>query len=374
MILERLEARSFRNYESLTVEPGPGVNVFVGDNAQGKSNILEAIYLLATTKSFRTSRDTEVIRSGSSETVINGNVRREDELSAEVEIRISETERKSARINGARAARAVDLLGVLQAVFFGALDLRLVNGEPAARRNYMNLAISQVKPAYCNDLGSYRRVLLHRNSLLKRLRDQWFCDNGLEAWNQQLALYGSRLIGARRLLADEVARLAGTAHEELSGGLEEFTVAYVPSPSVPEAAGAGDIMSAFLDTLARLSEEEIRRGTTLAGPQRDDLRFRINGMEVRTYGSQGQQRTAVLSLKLAELSFIEAASGERPVMLLDDVMSDLDDERRTRLMERVKGRCQVFITCTNLRGFSSDLLENAAIFDVAGGTVQRRSA
>ncbi len=370
MILQRLTLRTFRNYEALTLEPAPGLNILVGENAQGKSNLLEAIYLLATTKSFRAVHESEAIQDSATEAIISGSVLKDNGSSTDIELVISENERKTARINSAKTARAVDLLGHLHAVFFGALDLRLVTGEPATRRRYMDLAISQTTPAYCSDLAGYKRVLLHRNNLLRRLRDAWFAHSGLEVFSAQLADFGSRLIAKRLSFAVELTDLAGTAHSSLSGGTETLSVRYAPSPNVGSAETPEEIARVFADALSRVADDEVRRGTSLVGPQRDDLRFRINGLEVRTFGSQGQQRTAVLSLKMAELSFMERHTGERPVLLLDDVMSDLDDQRRSRLIERIWGRCQTFVTCTNLRSFPKELLQDAAVFRVAEGHVE----
>lgn len=369
MIVEQLALHNFRNFETLTLEPGPRLNVFVGENAQGKTNLLEAIYLLGTTKSFRASRESEAIRVGCRQALTSAVVRRSDGLETEVQVLLEEGERKTALINHARAARAIDLIGILQVVFFGALDLRLVNGEPSVRRRYMDLAISQTTPAYCTELIHYRRVLLHRGNLLRRLRDGWVSDGGLEAWNLQLATYGARIIARRLGFAGELQSLAAAAHADLSGNTEELSVRYLPSPRVEGVSHPDGIVPVFLEALHRTAEEEIRRGATLTGPQRDDLRFRIHGMDARVFASQGQQRTVVLSLKLAELAYLHAHTGEQPVLLLDDVMSDLDDQRRARLLSRVQDSGQVFITCTGLRGFPEHMLANARIFSVSAGRV-----
>lgn len=373
MHIERLVLKDFRNYAELTLEAAPGVNILVGENAQGKSNLLEAIYLLATTKSFRASRESEAIRKDAREAKVSAEVRRDEGSTAQVDLTISQGERKSALINGARASRAIDLLGVLKAVVFGALDLRLVNGEPSARRRYMDLAISQSSPAYCHDLASYKRTLNHRNHLLRSLRDRWVSEHGLQVWDEQLTRYGSPIIARRSAFTTELAALAREAHGELSGSSETLGIRYASNPGIRGVEPTAEaIAGAFREALERLYDEELRRGATLVGPQRDDLKFEVNGLEARTYASQGQQRTVVLALKLAELSYMESHSGDRPVMLLDDVMSDLDDERRARLMERIRSRCQTFITCTNLRGFPGDLLAEARVFDVRAGQVTRR--
>ncbi len=369
MHVQRLCLANFRNYEMLEIHPGPGLNVLVGENGQGKSNLLEAIYLLATTKSFRASKDSEVIRNGSKEAVAFGEAAYEDLPSRDLEVTIHIAERKTARVNGARAARAVDLVGALNAVFFGALDLRLVNGEPSARRRYMDLAIAQTSPAYCTELAGYKRSVDHRNRVLREMRDHPGVDMGLEVWDDQIVRYGAPVVVRRTAFASDLSGLASAAHAELSGGRETLAVRYVPSVNCP-SSDTGAVEKAFADELARVRDAEIRRGASLIGPHRDDLRFTVDGMEARSFASQGQQRTVVLALKIAEMQFMESRCGRPPVMLLDDVMSDLDDERRARLLQRVRGRCQTFVTCTNLRAFPREVLSDARIFMVRQGSVE----
>ncbi len=369
MHVRRLCLANFRNYEMLEMHPGPGLNVLVGENGQGKSNLLEAIYMLATTKSFRAMRDTEVIKNGAREAVAFGEIAFDDMPSRDLEVTVHSTDRKSARINGAKASRAIDLIGSLNAVFFGALDLRLVNGEPSARRRYVDLAVAQTSPAYCTDLAGYKRSVDHRNRVLREMRDNPGVDMGLEVWDDQMVRYGSPVVVRRTSFASELSGLAAEAHGTLSGGREALNVRYVPSVSCP-ASDVEVVSAAFMEELARVRESEIRRGSSLVGPHRDDIRFTVNGMEARSFASQGQQRTVVLGLKIAEMMFMEARCGRPPVMLLDDVMSDLDDERRARLLQRVRGRCQTFVTCTNLRAFPREVLADARIFMVMEGTVE----
>jgi DNA replication and repair protein RecF len=367
MHVRRLCLSKFRNYELAEMEASPGLNVLVGENGQGKSNVLEAVYMLATTKSFRATKDMEVIRRGDTQSVAFAEVDSGAGYTADVEVTIQQGDRKSARINGATTSRALDVLGTLNAVFFGALDLRLVHGEPAARRRYVDLAIAQTSPAYCRDLGSYKRSVDHRNRILREMRERPGVEMGLDVWSEQLVRYGSPVVERRMDFAAELAELACQAHGELSGGRECLTVRYASSVS---AAADESIAGAFTRELGRVRETEVKRGASLIGPHRDDLRLAVDGMEARSFASQGQQRTVVLSLKLAEMQFMEAHCGRPPVMLLDDVMSDLDDDRRARLLQRVRGRCQTFVTCTNLRAFPQDILAEARVFMVRDGTVE----
>ncbi len=370
MRVARLSLRDFRNYQTQEMRPGPGLNVLVGLNAQGKSNLLEAIYLLATTKSLRAGRDTEMIRSGAGQALVEAEIETEREGEVALDVTLTPGDRKALRINGSRRQRVIELLGVLNAVFFGAIDLGVVCGEPTLRRRFMNLVISQMSPKYCFDLGAYKRVLEQRRGLLKELRDRPVADSGLEVWNDQLAHYGAPVVAKRREFAQELAPRASAIHGRISGGREALDVRYMPNIRVADDAGPDGIAQAFHAQIERVQHEEIRRGATLVGPQRDDLRFAVSGSDARTYGSQGQQRTVVLSLKLAEFELLCSHVGEAPVMLLDDVMSDLDETRRRHLLEALHQRCQTFLTCTGVRRLPPALLREAHIWRVTAGSIE----
>jgi DNA replication and repair protein RecF len=411
----QLKLSRFRNYEELDLTPGPGLNILYGANAQGKSNVLEAISLLATTRSLRAGRESELIRRDAEIAHVQAEIDREREGNAELQVSIFQTDKKSVRINGLKRARVVDLLGQFNAVFFGAIDLAIVSGEPSDRRHYLNVEISQISSRYVYDLGHYKRVLAQRNRLLRDLRERPRdpVQVGLDAWTEQLVNYGAPILDKRRFYIERLAPLADQIHRELTDGREGLELRYLPSielpapvpvapamaavreptseerylaeteaetreeavpipPTNPPQSGPSateTIATAFREQLQRGAMEEARRGTTLIGPQRDDLSFQIDGLDARTYGSQGQQRTVALALKLAEFRLIEDYVGEPPVMLLDDVMSDLDDTRRKHLLAWVRRRCQTFLTCTNLRSFNKEILAEAAIFHVVAGTV-----
>jgi DNA replication and repair protein RecF len=359
----------FRNYELLEIHPGPGLNILVGENGQGKSNLLEAIYMLATTKSFRASRDVDVVQAGHQEATVFAEVEYDGLPSRDLEITISHSDRKSARVNGARTSRVIDLIGSLNAVFFGALDLRLVNGEPSSRRRFIDLAIAQTSAAYCIALAAYKRSVDHRNGVLREMRERPDLNASLDVWTDQIVRYGAPVIIHRTAFATELATLAAEAHAELSGGRETLAVRY--APSVPCAASdEGKVAQAFDEEVQRVRESEIRRGSSLVGPHRDDLRLIVDDLDARNFASQGQQRTVVLALKLAEMQFMHEHCRRPPIMLLDDVMSDLDDDRRARLLQHVRGKCQTFVTCTNLRAFPEDILAEARVFYVRGGSVE----
>jgi len=369
MRLRELRLRQFRNYAELNLPLGDGLNIFVGENAQGKSNLLEAVYLLATSRSLRAGRESEMIRRDAEMAAVSAEVLREREGDVELELSVFQTDKKAVRVNGVRRQRVIELLGQFNAVFFGALDLGIVSGEPALRRRYLNLDISQISPKYCFDLAAYKKVLDQRNRLLRDLRERPYRDSGLDAWNEQLIRYGAPLIEKRRFFVERLAPLADEIHRDLSDGREALEVRYLSNIPLPEGGGAPEIANAFRAEIDRAAADETRRGVTLVGLQRDDLQFLINGVDARTYGSQGQQRTVVLSLKLAEFRLMEEYVGESPVMLLDDVMSDLDDIRRKHLLGWMHRRCQTFLTCTNLRAFPDDILCASTIFHVRAGTV-----
>ena len=407
----QLKLSQFRNYRELDFHPGAGINILHGDNAQGKSNILEAISLLATTRSLRASRESELVYREEEAASVNAEIGREREGDVELQVSVFQGDKKAVRVNGMKRPRVVDLLGEFNAVFFGSIDLAIVTGEPTDRRHYLNVEISQISPRYVYDLGHYKRALAQRNRVLRDLRDRPRPpeSSGIEAWNEQLVTFGSTLFDKRRFYTERLAPLADQIHRELTEGRESLELRYMPSIVLPslhggatlaresreeryladtqEAAGesseesipqnrppaplsgAEAIAAAFREQLTGVGAEEARRGTTLLGPQRDDLCLFINGMDARLYGSQGQQRTVALALKLAEFRLIEDYIGEPPVLLLDDVMSDLDDQRRNHLLQYARRRCQTFITCTNLRSFPKEILAEAATFHVAAGTV-----
>jgi DNA replication and repair protein RecF len=404
MRLCQLKLRRFRNYAELDFTPGEGINILYGANAQGKTNVLEALSLLATTRSLRASRESELIERDADIATVVAEVDREREGSAELQVSVFQGDKKEVRVNGSKRARVVDLLGQFNAVFFGSIDLEIITGEPADRRHYLNVEISQISPRYVYDLGHYKRVLAHRNRLLRDLRERprppQEC--GLDIWNEQLVRYGAPIFEKRQFYVSRLAPLADEIHRELSDGREGLEVRYLPSLVLPEEQNAAirvseplqeerylaeaaasaaasprkpavcrveAIAEVFRAAMQRMEQEEARRGTTLLGPQRDDLAFYINGADARLYGSQGQQRTVALALKLAEFRLIEDFVGEPPVMLLDDVMSDLDDTRRRHLLHWVQRRCQTFITCTNLRSFPKEILAEATTFRVVAGTV-----
>lgn len=351
MYLAALQLHGFRNYDQLDLHFSPGLNVVYGENAQGKTNLLEAVYFLATGKSHRTARDQEMIQDGRSELRVSARVvRQTGELSLALSYGLES--RKSLRINGIPEKRIASLVGKLAVVFFSPDDLQLVKGSPAGRRRFLDIEISQVSSTYLHHLQVYLRALQQRNVLLRQAAGGNLASGLLEPWDEQLVLSGAEIIVRRQATVRWLAELAGHYHAVLSDQREQLTLAY--QSSLGELPGGGlssDAVAAvrerFQAVLQRRRREEFQRGSTLVGPHRDDLLFSINGQEARLYGSQGQQRTAVLALKLAEIQFMREVIGEAPVLLLDDVTSELDPNRRNYLLHAVEEGVQTFISCTD---------------------------
>lgn len=351
----------------MDLRPQSGLNVIVGENAQGKTNILEAIFICALSKSRRTSKDGELIKHDCAGAYIGADiVNRTGDHSIEVKLRAGE--RKSIFIDKELIKRTGELMGVLNAVMFAPEDLELVKDGPAARRQFMDMELSQLRPAYYYKLQQYNFALKQRNALLKEAYNP---DSGqIRIWDEQIAAYGSDIMKYRMEFIDGLSTLAMDIHRRLTGGAEILTVNYLPNVNREQLT---DDYSALMDALYDALPEDTRRGFTSAGPHRDDLLLEINGMEARVYGSQGQQRTAALSLKLSELAFMREEKNDSPVLLLDDVLSELDDSRQRMLLESIGG-CQTFITCTSLAGLKSAGMENLNVFLCKGGALTKGTA
>ncbi|GAB4462607.1 MAG: DNA replication/repair protein RecF [Armatimonadaceae bacterium] len=386
MRVQSLELQDYRNYHSLRFFPHPGLNIFVGPNAQGKSNLLEAVYVLATTKSPRARRDGELIRFGAGITRIMAEVVRAASGDVTLEMALGASggvggERKLVRVNHNKQPRVTDLIGNLNAVLFSSVDLDIVRKEPEDRRRFLNYEIAQVSPRYVLALGAYRRALEQRNRLLKDMRyGSYTSAETLDAWTDQLVEHGAVLIERRKMYLDKLATHAAEVHRKLSGERETLVVEYQPAvPVQAESLAAKEIADDFTAELKRLRRDEIQRGTTLSGPQRDEVLFRVgadaaSAVDVQRYGSQGQQRTVALSLRLAERNLIEEMVGEPPVVLLDDVLSDLDETRRAQIFALALSGGQTFLTTTDLTAIPPESIAEAAVWKIENGTVQQRGS
>ena len=357
---------NFRNYERLELDLPPHVTVLQGDNAQGKTNLLEAIYLLATAKSHRATTERELInwstpREGSGMARLLAQVQKASgSLRVEIALVTADPDdahvQKRIRVNGV-PRRAIDLVGQVNVVIFSSQDIDLIGGAPSLRRRYLDITNSQVDSRYLRALQRYNKVLLQRNHLLRLIGERRAEEGQLGFWDRELVETGSYLTAERQLMVAELDELARPIHHQLSSG-ESLKIVHLPSAT-------GD----FHQRLTEARRKEIAQGMTLVGPHRDDLAFLVNDVDMNTYSSRGQQRTITLSLKLAEARFICSKMGEEPILLLDDVLSELDSKRRHHLLGSIASYQQVVITTTDLDRFDADFLAEAALFQVREGRI-----
>ena len=358
MIVKSIELMNFRNYAELSLKLDDKINIIYGNNAQGKTNILESIYLAGTSKSHKGSKDKEIIKFGSEEAHIRCMVDKSG-ISYQIDVHLRKNKSKGIAINGIPVKRYSELLGILNIVFFSPEDLDIIKRGPAERRKFVDLELCQLDKVYLHNLTNYNKVLSQRNKLLKELYFQPNLEDTLSIWNMQMVDYAREIIQRRRKFIEELNEIASQVHSKLSGNKENFFVDYEPSQSE--------------DTLEAKLEENIERDkkqkTTSVGPHRDDICFKINDVDIRKYGSQGQQRTAALSLKLAEIELVQRRIKEMPVLLLDDVLSELDSNRQNYLLNTI-GNLQTVITCTGLDEFIQHRFEINRVIKVVNGTVQ----
>ena len=364
MYFKEVELINFRNYENQRIDFHKKVNIILGENAQGKTNLLEALYIMSLGKSFRTSRDNEMIRFGSGLARVK-TISEKDGEELTVEIGLIKN-KKSLKIDGVKKKKISELLENVYVVIFSPDDLRIVKDEPEKRRKFIDRELCQLKPVYYDELSRYKRALGQRNVLLKEENP---ADSLLDIWDEELAEYGARIILRRGSFIDKLKIISRRIHSDLTEGKEELGLYY--ESDLPREDGYERQKLKFQRILREGRERDRLRRTTLRGPHRDDLSIKIGEKDVRIYGSQGQQRTSALSLKLAELMLIEEETGEKPVLLLDDVLSELDRTRQRQLMTSF-GDIQIFITATELSGEVASQLGDYALFSVEDGAVRRR--
>ena len=372
MRITDIQLNSFRNYADQRFQPSAGVNIIIGPNAQGKSNLLEAVYLLATTKSHRTNRDADMVNVNADATRVRAEVERIEQNDVTLEINISRSEKKSVKINTVRHSKIADAIGQLNAVIFSAEDLAMIKGEPSERRRFLNLEVSQISGEYIYALAGYKRAVMQRNALLKAIKMEGAGMDTLPAWDEQLVGFGAVMMRWRVEFVKRLAALASPIHSQLTDGAEELGIEYEPSFDLGEASSAEEIEMVYRKALEDCRRQELARATTVRGPHRDDIAFHINEMDVRYFGSQGQQRTAALAVKLAEIRLVEDMVGESPVVLLDDVTAELDEKRRSHIFDLTCGRCQTFATATETGEFPVEIVSQSAIFEVLKSQVTPR--
>lgn len=361
MVIKSLKLKNYRNYELLNLTFDPKTNIFYGDNAQGKTNILEALYLSGTTKSHRGTKDRDLIQFGYDESHLETVIEKNGIL-FQIDMHLKKNSPKGIAINKIPIRRAGELFGIVHFVFFSPEDLNIIKEGPAGRRRFIDLELSQLDRVYLSNLSNYNRIINQRNSLLKEIVYQKDLIDTLDIWDMQLAEYGTKIIERRKKFVQEVNEIIGEIHEKLTGGREKIQLSYESS--------AGDF--SMEEMLRKNRERDIRFKSTSAGPHRDDLCFRVGSLDIRKFGSQGQQRTAALSLKLSEIELVKMMIHDTPILLLDDVLSELDKNRQNYLLDSIHD-IQTVITCTGLDEFVNHRFSINKIFYVKNGTVAKEN-
>ncbi len=385
MRLTHLTLHNVRNYVRLELDLPPGVIVLLGDNAQGKTNLLEAIYYLATTRSPHAGADRELVNWLAIEQeplpyarLVGRVARGGSELTVEITLTRQENNagryHKQIRLNGV-PRRAMDLLGQLTVVLFMPEDIDLVFGPPSLRRRYLDATLCQIDPTYCQALSHYNQVITQRNALLRDLGERGGDPAQLLFWDERLVEHGSQVIARRQEALLALDELVHTIHSELTGGAERLRLRYLPGVNVEERGTIAENAARFQAQVAAWRGREIAAGMTLVGPHRDEVRFLIDGIDAGVYGSRGQQRTAALALKLAEVEMMRRETGEYPVLLLDDVLSELDEHRRHLIQSRLdNGPEQAILTTTDLHTLPESFLHRCRLWRVQMGRLTEVAA
>lgn len=373
MYLKNIQLHNYRNYDYLDLNLNQGINVFLGDNGQGKTNLLESIYYLATGSNFRGNKDQEIIRWQTDYFRLEAQLVKDTSTRLfDLEIYCDRQKNKQIKINGVKYKKNADLLGYLQVVLFSPEDLKIIKGGPAERRKYIDMEICQLDKKYHPLLQNYQKVLQQRNNLLKDLSYKPGQKSQLPIWNQQLVQYGSRIIFERIKFLRVLVPIARRLQKQLTNEKEQFNVTYHSSLGPIGNLSLAEIIDVYNLVLACNEAQEISRGVTLWGPHRDDLIFYLNQKEIKVYGSQGQQRTGILALKMAELETFFQHNQEYPLLLLDDVMSELDDERRKFLLRIInENKIQTIITGANLELVSKEIAQEEVFFVSEGKIINQ---
>lgn len=368
MKLTNLQLQNFRNYESVQLEFTDGVHVFIGENAQGKTNLMESIYALAMTKSHRTTNDKELIGWNKEFATIKGTVEK-TATKTNLELQFSK-KGKIAKVNYLEQKRLSSYLGNLNVILFAPENLTLVKGSPQNRRKFVDMEFGQMSSLYLYDLVEYNRVLKQRNTYLKQLAiKKKQPDEYLDVLSEMLSELASKIVFHRLDFMKQLEALAIPIHDQLSLGREKFSVSYQATIPLEDGLTPEQMKEIYMNQFKKNQTREADQATTLIGPHRDDLIFYLNEVPVQTYGSQGQQRSTVLSLKLAEIELMKLSTGEYPLLLLDDVLSELDDDRQTHLIKAIENKVQTFITTTSLDGIKQQFINEPVVIPIEKGTI-----
>lgn len=370
MFLQSISLTNFRNYKQVDIPFDPNVNLFIGENAQGKTNLMEAIFTLAMTKGYRSQKDKELIRWDEKYAKIKGIVEKKSgRITLEI---ILSNHGKKAKLNSLEQKKLSDYIGALNIVMFAPEDLNIVKGNPSIRRRFLDMEIGQIQPVYIHELNQFQKILQQRNALLKDLQKE---KNEkqlimLDILTESLTDFAAKVVHRRLSFLTRLERFAQSIHHQISRGEEELKLRYLSSVDVSEQATLSKIVEEYEHKFVKIKDREIERGMTLIGPHRDDILFFVNEKNVQTFGSQGQQRTTALAVKLAEIELMKEEIGEYPLLLLDDVLSELDDHRQTHLLNTIQGKVQTFVTTTNIDGIHHESLQKATRYFVSKGKIE----
>lgn len=357
MIIKSIELADYRNYESLEMHFSDGRNILYGENAQGKTNVLEAIYMIATTKSHKSSKDRDIIRFEKDEAHIRAIINKNN-IDTRIDMHLRKSNSKGIAIDGNRIKKASELLGLLNVVFFSPEDLSIIKNGPAERRRFVDMELCQLDSFYLYNLNHYNKIINQRNKLLKDIYFNPSLKDTLNIWDSQLVSFGSKIIERRITFTSQLNEIIKGIHSNLSGGREELSIKYEPDTEIEK----------FEKALRDNQERDIKLKQTCVGPHRDDFSFFNKEVDIRKFGSQGQQRTAALSLKLAEIEIMKKVTNDSPVLLLDDVLSELDANRQNYLLNNI-GDIQTIITCTGLDDFVNNRFEIDKVFEINNGSL-----
>lgn len=361
MIIKSLELADFRNYDTLHIDFCEGTNILYGDNAQGKTNILEAIYLSATTKSHKGSKDKDIVNFNKEEAHIRTCLEKEG-VDIRIDMHLRKNKTKGIAIDGQKIKKASELLGILNVVFFSPEDLSIIKNGPAERRRFVDMELCQLDQFYLYNLNHYNKIVNQRNKLLKDMFFNPSLRETLNIWDSQLISYGSKIIERRHLFVKQLNEIILDIHRRLSGGKEELVIRYEPDISIED----------YEKALLSAQDRDVKLKQTTVGPHRDDFSFMVGDIDIRKFGSQGQQRTAALSLKLSEIELVKKMTKDNPVLLLDDVLSELDSNRQNYLLSTI-GDIQTIITCTGLDDFVNNRFEIDRVFQIEKGSIVNSS-
>lgn len=358
MFIDSLALNNYRNYVEENITFSHGINILYGDNAQGKTNILEAIYMLATTKSHRGSRDKEIINFSATESHIRAYVNRND-INHRIDMHLRASKNKGVAIDMVPIKKSAELMGLMNIIFFSPEDLSIIKDSPSERRKFIDMELCQINKIYYSDLSTYNKIINQRNNLLKQISFDRKQIDMLDVWDIQLVNYGIKVIKERNNFINMINEIIPEIHDKLTFGKEKILLSYDKNVDC----------DFYYDELLKIRDKDIKYQTTQIGPHRDDIIFTVNGMDVKKYGSQGQQRTVALSLKLAEIELVKKLINDNPILLLDDVMSELDSNRRDALLESIDD-IQTIITCTGYDDFIKERLNIDKIYKVTQGKVE----